>query len=660
MICLQMTSHHPSFFIGALTLALLLCGCGTGDTGAPSDNATSTGDGDDTGDGTGDTGGGSTGDTGTDSPPLPESVDASGGLWFEDASAALAGAPTGVTGVSLADFDRDGLPDVTLADRSGVRVYRNAGGSGFALVDTVPPGPEQAIAPIWADVDGDGQLDLLITTRGGTDRLLRQADGNFEDISASAGLTRVTFAEGASFGDLDGDGDLDLVICQAVDYSANPEDPVSGGNGHPNLAYRNDGGVFTDMTQAWGLAGTQAGETFMALMADVEGDGDQDVFQIHDHIADQLLLNTGNGTFEDSTGDKLPTEPTSLMGIDIADFDGDGRLDVYGTTVGRDILYLQGVDGVWSDEYFSTIGAGFDSSATLTGWGAAFLDADNDGDLDVMTTAAYSDAYTSEAVRPGYLVLLQHEERPVGPRALIDIGDESGEVFARSLNGWGLAVADFDRDGDLDALVGVDTDIDEGSAPDEPHTGSLLLRNTSPAAAGRSWLRIGLRLPDGANILAVGATVTVEIPDLSVSRVVTAGTSYASQHEYDLHFGLNTNSTANVVRVRWPGGETTLWGGMASGAQVLTYDAGERCCVEGACSDLAEPACRDHIAQVLGFTDGCASACAKLDTCGLLADEGLANAEECTADCASDPPPAEALTCLASADCDGAPDCLAE
>ncbi len=585
--------------------------------------------------------------TGDDGPDTSDRVDPSGGVSFTNVADDLVALPSGVTGVSFADYDRDGRPDITFADRGGVRLYHNEGSGTFSPGQGLPSGPDGAIGVVWADVDGDGLLDLFVTTREGPDRLVRQTDVGFEDITAGAGLGVDTFGESATFGDLDGDGDLDLIIAQGFTRTLGQAGDGTGDLGNPNLAYRNEGGVFTDATDDFGLRGPETGETFLALIVDLDDDGDQDVIEIHDHIADHRFTNRGDGTFDSETIQN--GEPTSLMGLDAADFDGDGRVDVYGTTAGKDILYLNTVEDGLRDEHPATIGSGFDPSATLTGWGAVFIDADNDADLDVMTVAAYQQAYDGTGTRPGRLVLMQHEERQDGPRALVDVSETSGAVFGPTLNGWGLAVADYDGDGDDDSA------IPEG---DTPHEAPLLLQNDSPAAVGKSALRIDLSQPGVPNHLAVGATVTVEIPDRSVTRVVTAGHSYASQSEYTLHFGLADNSRANVVRVRWPWGPVALWGGLKAGTHVLERNDDASCCVDGACEALDEAACRQKISQALGFDTGCQTACERLDECGLLAEEGLDSVDECAADCVSDPPPADSLSCLADSDCEAAADCL--
>jgi len=611
-----------------------------------------------------------------DVTPAPDTVEPSADpIHFSDGSAQLGAPESELAGVSLADFDGDGNPDATLAGEEGVQIYRNIGGGQFERVTGTPSGPAGAAAAIWADVDGDADLDLFITTRDGPDSLWRNDDGALVDATADSGIIGETFGEGASFGDLDGDGDLDLIVCQGVTRDeGGPNEGELGTRGNPNKAYRNNGsGKFEDVTEAWGLAGLATGETFGAMLFDVDGDFDLDVLMVHDAQPDQLFTNPGDGgAFVDDSKKYLPADDSSIMGMDIADFDGDGNLDVYGTTAVSDRLYLRGQDGEFANQYSDLIGDGVDQSVLLIGWGVGFIDVDNDGDLDVMTTASYSDGGEAEGTTPspGAMTLLRydtplhdsrHEES--GPGDMVDISWTSGDVLLPSVNGWGLALGDVDRDGDQDVLVGLNKNIDESLvAPDDtPHKRALLLINDSRDAGTNHSLRLDLRQPGTKNVFAIGAEVTVKSDENLITRVMTCGTSYLSQHENALHFGLGAGKRALTTRVRWPDGKVQIWLGQEAGAHELVRDDAKPCCGnDGQCWDLDEQSCNAKLSEVLGLADKCKQVCEKLETCDALKEADFENRASCVDECSSWPPPEASLNCVIDAECAALEPCLAD
>ena len=596
---------------------------------------------------------------------------------FTDASARLGPDPGRYTGAALVDFDGDAWLDVALAASTGVKLWRGTGGGDLAPVLTHDPGPIEAAGMAWADVDGDRDLDVLITTREGPDRLwINEGGATFVDGTTAAGLGVDTWAEGASFGDLDGDGDLDLVICQGVTRGTEepPRDPSvgPGGRGNPNLAYRNDGGGhFEDVTDAWGLAGLEGGESFGATLFDIDDDGDLDVFTVHDGDPDQLFLNGGSGgatpqpLFVDESASWLPDDGTSIMGTAVGDFDGDGAVDIYGTTAGSDRLYARDVGGGFANVYPNAIGDGVDRSALNVGWGVAFLDMDHDGDLDVLTAASYSDGFYSgdSVARPGGLVVLRHDGGTSGMESLIDVTDNAGAVFRPSINAWGLATGDIDRDGDIDVLIAADNQIDPAGIPadDEPHRRPLLLINESNTSGQQDWLRLTLEdtAPGAPNPFAVGAVVRVEIDAAqTTTRVVRSGASYLSQNEYAVHAGLGQATRAPVVRVRWPDGLVQLWLGLESGEHTLTRNASAPCCLPDGCVGDPEDACRARLAEVLGVAGTCAQTCEKLASCDLLRRADYVDQAQCNTDCKALPPPAELLQCVIDASCDQVEPCF--
>ncbi|HIA03844.1 MAG TPA: CRTAC1 family protein [Myxococcales bacterium] len=594
------------------------------------------------------------------SAPLPAA------LSFSDASARIGTDPLSVLGVALVDFNGDGWPDITLADRDGVRLYRGTGDGFFEVHSSKVAGSDDAAGIAWADVDGDGDLDLFVTTRSGPDHLyFNDGKGSLTDHSIDSGLGNVTYGQGASFGDLDGDGDLDLYVCQGVGADSNGRIPDRGNgtNGHPNRVYRNDGsGTFEDATEEWGLAGIPGGESFMALLYDIDNDNDLDVLVVHDHVEDQLFLNPGNGgSFEDASLQYLPNDPTSIMGMDVCDMDQDGRLDVYGTQAGSDLLYISQENGKYTNSYSALLDGDIDQSALLVGWGTAFIDVDNDGDSDIISTANYPSANASlgEAWSAGQMVLLRNDLSD-GPPRLEDVSADAGPAFQRTINGWGLAVGDVDRDGDVDVLVGADSDFSDSLVPPgaNVHKTPLLLlnNNDNDKASGLSLL---LQQPGHANTFAVGARVTVENAQSRATRVVLSGMSYLSHHSYRQHFGLGDGGRAEVVRVRWPDGFSQMWVGLSAGEHTLNRNEDGNCCVsDGTCSELAEEECRIRGIDHMDLDEMCALACNKLSTCGQLSLADATTVEECENDCKLEAPDEESLPCFAFSPCEELEICL--
>ena len=523
-------------------------------------------------------------------PDTPKTVDATPAepvkpvdtaIHFMDASARLGVFHGNVIGVALIDYDDDGWLDVTLAGPR-VRLFRGIGGGNFAPAPT-PLLTENEHAPAglaWADIDGDADLDLFVTGSSGPPALWRnEGDGQLTNVTADSGITSAPGAQGASFADLDGDGDLDLYLCQGSPFFAldNPEpDGVELGElGAPNRVFMNDGaGKFQNMTDAWGLAGSTTGETFMALPLDFDDDADPDLLIVHDWEPDQLFINQGGGKWEDASAQYLTEPYTLIMGLDVADFNGDGRPDIYGTQLGpdSDLLLVQQPDKKLVDQYESLIGAGLDQSRVTKGWGVMFADLDNDADVDLIATSSFHDySFDTElsGTLTGQLVVLRHDI--VGDtHALVDITTAAGEAVNRTMDGWGLATGDVDRDGAIDVLVGIDGAEVPSFSNQQPHP--LLLLNDGKDAHKNGWLLIRLRQPDTPNVFAVGAKVTVTVAGRSSTRWVLSGMSFVSQSPYQQHFGLGSASQAASVKITWPDGVVQDAGQLKTGEHTIIRD----------------------------------------------------------------------------------------
>jgi hypothetical protein len=474
----------------------------------------------------------------TDTPPPPPTKH---GLHFSDASDRLKGVNIGGTrGVGLVDFDNDGWIDVSLTGPS-IQLYRNTGDGHFneGRVDLVNPEQFHNYGLSWADIDADGDLDLMVVgyEQGAHYALWRNDGGTtFTDITTESGIVGDIGGRGTAFSDLDHDGDLDLYVCRGAVFGPGspqappPEDLPAGGldegkNGHPNQVWRNDGtGHFDDVTEDWNLAGRETGESFMAIPFDFDYDGNRDLLLVHDWGSDQLFRNPGNGgPWEDVSETYLGVGYTTIMGAAIADFNNDGRWDIYGTENAEDadILYVQDENHKFVNQYDALIGQGLDRSRETKGWGVSFADLDNDGDLDIITAASFHDysidtGAIGEGVLLGQVVILQHETSSTTHKPfLLDVTGKSGEVLQKRVDGWGLAVGDLDRNGTLDVVVGIEGyEIPKSMVNEQPTP--LILLNDSPAALENHAISIRLQQPGTKNIFAVGAVVSVTAPDTTV------------------------------------------------------------------------------------------------------------------------------------------------
>jgi hypothetical protein len=239
------------------------------------------------------------------------------------------------------------------------------------------------------------------------------------------------------------------------------------------------------------------------------------------------------------------------MGMSVADYNGDGLLDIFATDAFPDALYQARPSGGFEQVYPLVLTEGVDRSSAQTGWGCTFLDADNDGDEDVLTISSFDDQFDEPGgvARIGGFMFLENN----GLGGFADRTEDAGTLLTQDINGSGLARADYDRDGDIDvaiALAGRDEQFEEN--PDDL-LGLRLLRNDGTRAAGQRSLRIELKQP-APNHWAVGAIIDVETPSSRTSAVVTAGESYLSAHDFTQHFGLGS-ATRATVRVQWPGGQ---------------------------------------------------------------------------------------------------------
>ncbi len=489
-------------------------------------------------------------------------------------------------GAAMFDFDGDGRLDIYLLNsysveaalakkpRPSAALYRGIqtiGGNGkfedvAAKAGLADPGWAMGVSV--ADFDNDGDDDLYVTCFG-ANRLYRNSGGKFEDVTAKAGVGDARFSTGSAWGDYDRDGDLDLFVTNYVDFKL--EDlpqfgkgalcqyrnvPVQcGPRGLPGAGdslYRNNGnGTFTDVTKQAKVDDATGFYGLGVIWTDFDDDGWPDIFVANDATPNYAYRNNRDGTFTEMglmlglAVDENGVEQGS-MGISVADYDRDGRLDFIVTNFAEqyNTIYRKNADGSFSDVSRSTKTA--DASIPLVGWGVKFFDADNDGWPDLF--AANGHVYPQiEGAFPGG----QYPQRKLFYRnqrngTFADLSNETGEALTVRRASRGAAFGDYDEDGDVDVVV---NELD--GAP-------TLLRNDSGSKSG-NWISLKL-VGAKSNRNAVGARVEVKAggPSGQMLQIdeVRAGDSYISHSDWRLHFGLGSVTTVDEITIRWPSGKT--------------------------------------------------------------------------------------------------------
>ena len=490
---------------------------------------------------------------------------------------------SGGAAAAVGDYDNDGLEDVFVTDSGQGRpnhLYRNQG--AFTFVDRAAAagvaGGNDARSivsdALWFDYDNDGWRDLLIA-RFGTPLLYRnQGGGRFADVSRRSGLDAFANTLAVIAFDYDRDGRLDLLFgnyFQPVDLLAPgarrvlPNDPDRAVNGGGVTLWRNEGGGrFANATERAGF-GAHTGWTLDVGHGDFDLDGDEDVYLACDFGTDRVYLNNGDGTFRDVTATAIGYDTRKGMNVDVADYDNDGRLDVYVTNITDE--YVRECNMLWrnnGDGTFTDVSRETATCDTLWGWAAKFGDFDNDGWLDIFavngmrsgTTESYLPSLLEMLLRPGLDFSDAAGWPPIGDRTwsgyqkkklLRNLGGQAFRDLAAAAgvgndkDGRGIGMADFDGDGRLDLL--------QTNANQLP----LFYRNVAPAAG--HWLQLRLQ-GTRSNRDAIGARVVVKTATRSLLRLLDGGNGYSSQSSARVHFGLGAEDAVTSVTVHWPSGQT--------------------------------------------------------------------------------------------------------
>ena len=391
----------------------------------------------------------------------------------------------------------------------------------------------------------------------------------FDEISAKkSGITWVhnnahspdrylpeTVGAGCAFLDYDNDGRLDLFVSSFVAYEKSlnvlcTDETLSRRyycvprlfKPRPSHLFHNDGnGKFTDLSKESGIANSP-GKSFGAVATDVNNDGLVDLFVANDTMPNFLFINKGGGKFEESAlaagvAFSDAGKPRSGMGVDAADYDGDGWQDLFVANIDQEFfsLYHNQKDLIFTDEP-GEIGT---ATQMLSGWGLRFFDYDNDGDPDLFLVNGHPDDFIEmRTMRVKYREPLLMFEN--AGRTFKNVSAQSGAVFSREFSGRGMATGDLDNDGDLDVLIS-----NNGEAP-------VLLRNEG--GNKNNWLGLQL-VATKSNPTGVGATITWQAGGVKRSRFRTAGGSYLASHDPRELLGLGSARRIESVEIRWPSGK---------------------------------------------------------------------------------------------------------
>ena len=475
-------------------------------------------------------------------------------------------------GCAFLDYDNDGWMDIYLVNswkcdfynpNPPLRnaLYRNNRDGTFTDVTekarVAGGGYGQGVAV--GDYDGDGYPDLYVTHYGRSILYHNNGDGTFTDVTDKAGVAAPGWSSSAVWFDYDHDGWLDLFVCQFVEFSKEKSKDCRSGEDAKRgyciphlykptaswLFHNNGDGTFTDVGKQAGIAGS-LGKAWGAVAADLNNDGRMDLFVANDTVRNFLFMNRG-GKFEEigeqaGVAYSADGRPRSGMGVDAADFDQDGWVDLFVANIDYEMysLYKNNHDETFDDLALQNGIA--QATRLMSGWGLKFFDYDNDGNLDLFLANGNPDDLI-ESLHPGVSyrepsLLFQN-----AGKSFKNVSSQSGPFFAKPLSSRGLAIGDFNNDGAVDVLIAVND-----ASP-------MLLQNR----AGRQNHWLGIRLiGKKSNPDAVGARITYQAGDLKRSRIKVGGGSYLSSHDPRFVLGIGRRKELDWLEVEWPqpGGTT--------------------------------------------------------------------------------------------------------
>ena len=517
-------------------------------------------------------------------------VTAPAGIQFQHNNGAYGGKllpETLGSGCAFLDYDADGWQDILLingmdwpghqGEQGALKLYRNNRNGTFsdmthsAGLDVQMYGMGVAVG----DYNNDGYPDLLITSVGQNRLFKNTGKGTFVDVTKSSGLGgRLAFSTSALWFDFDRDGLLDLFVCNYVKWSLEHDVFCSldgkrksyctpeAYRGETCWLFRNRGdGTFEDATATSGIFDSSSKSLGVAML-DYDQNGWPDLLVANDTQPNKLYRNQRNGTFKDVAVDagiafSAEGKARAGMGVDVGDFDNSGIPGVAITNFDNEMigLFQASSSGNYSDVAMQS-GVGLASKDKL-GFGCLLLDADLDGSLDLAVVNGHIDDTVRNVRNVGYAqppqLFLNN-----GKGTFRDVASELGGGIAQPKVGRGLAYGDFDRDGDLDLLITCN------------HGPAYLYRNDQ--LAGNRSIRIRL-VGTKSNRDAIGASVRIFHGGSSQSRLVKGGSSYLSQSELPVTFGLGKRDKIDRLVIVWPSGRTEEYKDLTAGRAYQCVEA---------------------------------------------------------------------------------------
>ena len=496
--------------------------------------------------------------------------------------------------VALLDFDNDGKLDIYLLNGGTIdalqrkekmpraALFRNLGDWKFEdVTDKAGVGNERwAMGAAVGDYDNDGFSDIFVSNFGAARLYKNNGNGTFTDVAEKVGLNVSGWFTGATFGDYDRDGRLDLFVPAYIEFDlaklpVSPADIAKNANigrnfcqfrGQPTMCgprgltgakdrlfRQKPDGTFEDVSAKTGVTDEGKYYGFSSVFVDVDDDGDLDLLVVNDSTPNQLYINKGDGTFEETgyasgVGLNENGREQAGMGLAVGDYDNDGRVDFHITNFSDDsnTLYRNDGDANFTDVTFQT-GLG-EPTIPFLGWGTLFFDFDNDGWKDILVANGHIyptvDNFQWGTSYAQQLLLFRNRRRDAKTKSVgfERVGAAPNSGLALAIPARGLAVGDFDGDGREDAVV---NNLD--AAP-------TLLRNVT--ASKNHWLSLKL-VGDATRKTpkdAVGSIVFVTVGSLRQRFDVFSGASYASQSDQRVHIGLGAAEKIDKLEIRWAGG----------------------------------------------------------------------------------------------------------
>jgi hypothetical protein len=497
---------------------------------------------------------------------LPETM-GSGAVWF--------------------DADGDGWQDLLLVNskswpghsgsRSVSALYRNTHDGAFLDI-TRGSGLDvelYGIGAAAADFDNDGKVDVYVTALGGNRLFRNLGGGRFLDVTGTAGVADGGFSTSALWFDYDTDGKVDLFVAHYVDWSIDKDlfctldgknksycTPESYKGQSPSLFRNRGNGTFENVTSRAGISDTSSKGLGVAML-DFDGDGRMDVFVANDTEPNRLYRNKGNGTFEDAAvGAGVAFSEAGVaragMGVDASDYDGSGRPSLIIGNFSNQMMALYHNEGhglFIDDAPKSAIGR---SSLLSLTFGCFFFDYDLDGLPDIFAANGHvSDDIERVQTRVTY-AQRPHLFHNAGRKQFEDVSLQGGAALQRAIVARGAAYSDYDRDGDLDIVVTTNNGAAHLFRNDGGNRNKVLRVETIGTTSAR----------DG-----IGARVEVSVRgEPRLWQIVKTGSSYASQSELPLTFGLGAATGVDSVRVAWPSGRVDVIGPLQANQSVTIQE----------------------------------------------------------------------------------------